>query len=140
VGGPIPGIELVTPDGVHHLGQPYASMWAGSPVGPPGGDALIPKTSADGGAGHPIQIVIDGDACAINWYIAYSAMPPRDPVPWKFMPIAELVPTVAHNSDPAYAAQNRFALAPLPRGDWLIGLEFGFRDGLELVWFRVSAA
>jgi len=67
-------------------------------------------------------------------------MPPRDPVPWKFMPIAELVPTVAHNSDPAYAAQNRFALAPLPPGDWLIGLEFGFRDGLELVWFRVSAA
>jgi hypothetical protein len=127
----------VTPDGVHHLGQPYGSMWAGSPVGPPGGD--VPKTSVDGGAGQPIQIVIGGDACAINWYIAYGAMPPRDPVPWKFMPIAELVPTVAHNSDPAYAAQNRFALAALPPGDWLIGVELGFREGLELVWFRVSA-
>ena len=137
--GPIPGIDLVTPDGVRHRGQPYASTWAGSVIGPAGGDALIPKTAANGGAGHPIQIVIDGETCAINWYIAYGPMPPGGPAPWKFMPVAELVPSVAQNNDPVYAAQNRFDLAPLPVGDWLIGVELSFRDGLELVWFRVSA-
>jgi hypothetical protein len=138
--GPIPTIELVTPDGVHHPGVPYGSTWAGAAVGPAGGDALIPNTALQGGAGHPIEIVIAGDVCAVDWYIAYGEMPPVGPAPWKFMPIAELVPTVAQNSEPAYAAQNRFALAPLPAGDWLIGVELGFRGGLELVWFRVVAS
>ncbi len=138
--GPIPRIELVTPDGIRHPSEPYGSKWADAAVGPADGDALIPKTALEGGAGHPIEIVIGGDVCAVNWYIAYGDMPPEGPAPWKFMPIAELVPTVAQNSDPAYAAQNRFDLAPLPAGDWLIGVELGFRGGLELVWFRVAAS
>lgn len=137
--GPIPTVELVTPDGVHHPGQSYGSTWAGATVGPAGGYALIPKTAIDGGDGSAIDIVIGGDTCAINWYIAYGELPPGGPAPWKFMPIAELVPTVAQNRDPAFASQNRFDLAALPSGDWLVGVEFGFRQGLELVWFRVSA-
>jgi hypothetical protein len=137
--GPIPAIDLVTADGVHR-GQPYASTWGGAAVGPAGGDALIPGTPTTASAGEPLTILIGGDVCAVNWYIAYGALPPDGPAPWKFMPIAELVPTVAQNRDPAHASQNRFALSPLPPGDWLVGVELGFSGGQELVWFRVATA
>jgi len=122
--GYVPRIELVTSDGAHHVGT--------------GGSA--PSTAIDAGAGQGLAIVIEGDACAIDWYIAYGAPPPSGPAPWKFTPIGELVPTVAQNRDPAYASQNRFSLAPLPPGEWLIAVELTLTGDLEPVLFRVSVA
>jgi hypothetical protein len=133
----VPSIELVTPDGSRHGSEPYGS-WAGKAIGPAGGDGLIPSAPTLAAAGQPMQIVVGGEICAVSWYIAYGSMPPGGPAPWKFMPEADLVPTVSHNRDPGYASQNRFALAKMPRGDWLIAVELQFDHGLELVWFRVA--
>lgn len=121
--GSAPRLELVTPDGAHHAGA-----------------AQIPSTTVEAGAGQGLAIVIAGDACAIDWYIAYGAPPPSGPAPWKFTPIGELVPTVAQNRDPAYASQNRFSLAPLPPGEWLITVELTLTGDLAPVVFRVSVA
>lgn len=133
----IPTIELVTPDGTAHLGQPYASTWYGKPVGPAGSSG--PSSAFAVPSGAAFQVKIGGDVCAMDWEILYGAPPPAGPAPWKFSPEGELVPTVANNLDPAYASQNRFTLAGLPTGEWLLAVQLTFGHGLELVLWRVRA-
>jgi hypothetical protein len=133
--GPIPTLALRTSDGKLHIGEPHGT-WRGQQVGPAGWeppDRSIPVT-----IGSPMQVLVRGDICALDWTIFYAPPPPGGPAPWKPMPAGDLVPSVADNRDPHYASQNRFDLAALPKGNWVIAVSFTFAHGQELTEWRVD--
>lgn len=129
-----PTFVLRTSDGASHVATPYGATWAGEPFGD---GTWLPSQTVATPSGRGLQVDVSGDTCAVEWTILYGPPPATGPGAGGFLPAGDLVPAVV-NRDPAFASQNRFALADLPSGTWLIAGEFGFVHGEVLVVWEVS--
>ncbi len=131
-----PLVYLSVDGGARHPGERGSYYWNNGPVWEPGG-LVIPASALDVPARSTIDLAIDGDVCAVGWYIVYGTVPDQGPGPTGFLVVGELVPREV-NRDPDYASQNKFAFAAPPVGDWLVEASLGFVHGEETAIWRID--
>lgn len=128
---------------------PGATLYqAGKPIGPAGnywvshwgdmfddGVPVVPPTALDVVAGVPLELRIDGDACAGNWTVLYGTPGANgmgvDPV--GALAIVGGAATTVPNRE------NRIALASLPAGDWVVQVSLNLDRGYGTSLVRVHA-
>jgi len=119
-------------DGVQAgTGVTWSGTWNGTSDD---GLPAVPDAALDLAGGTGLEVRVTGEACALEWKVAYGAVPagglftePGDVL------AQQLNPTL----DPAFAQENRIALGELPAGEWVISVHLVFEAGSGETLFRV---
>lgn len=118
--------------------QPHAYLFGGgSSIQADGGSFTWRFTSGSGPApigplvesttGTGLRIRIEDDVCAASWRIQLA---PRPELDWRDQePFVDLVPASGALGSSSPSRANRFWLAPIPSGDWIVQAGFGFATG-----------
>lgn len=113
-------------------GKYWTSRWGGVVDD---GVPVVPATALDVVAGVPLELRIDGDACAGNWTVLYGTPGADgmgvDPV-GALAIVGEAATTVPNR-------ENRIALASLPAGDWVVQVSLNLDRGYGTSLVRVHA-
>lgn len=126
---PMPGLYL---DGTRvGLGATWSSTWHGTADD---GVPMVPQDAIGIASGTGLEVRIAGDACAKLWLVRYAQVPAD-----RLLTDAGTVLARQDNPtlDPAFARENRIALADLPAGDWAVSVHLVFEGGSSDTLFRV---
>jgi hypothetical protein len=91
-----------------------------------GGEPIGPRVEA--GPDSRLVVVPQGNVCAGWWRIVLAPRPPTTEGALYLEPLADLVPPRLNLYGVPPARANRFVLAPVPSGDWVIRATLDFVD------------